>query len=138
MSNERDKEYSRTPGLKQRWDEEDAARAKLEQRAKELFLEEQANEIFAPIDECLTRLDKVLQRFDASIERVQGWEHLGDQKLRHVAKVKPTQSDRQLTLRFTIDGRKIFFRDECYQSSRDTQTLIRLIVRQVEQFLQPK
>ena len=49
MSKEQHGDYSGSGNFKQRWDEEDGARDKLEQRAKELSLEEQANEIFAPI-----------------------------------------------------------------------------------------
>ena len=45
MSNEQDGDHSRTRSLKQRWDEEDAARDKLQRRAKELFLEEQGKQL---------------------------------------------------------------------------------------------
>jgi hypothetical protein len=54
-------EHSRIRHLKQRWDDEDAVRDELERRAKQMFLEEQANQIFAPIEDYLTRLDKVLR-----------------------------------------------------------------------------
>jgi hypothetical protein len=46
MSHER----SGMRNLKQRWDDEDAVRDQQEQRAKQMFLEEQANKIFAPIE----------------------------------------------------------------------------------------
>ena len=124
--------------LKRRWDENDAARDKLETRAKELFLEEQANEIFAPIEECLTRLDNVLRRFNASVEIDHTWEHFDDQRLRRTVKVKSTQSDQQLSLDFNIHGVRIFHRDKCYQFSRDTEALIQVIVGEVEQFLKPR
>jgi hypothetical protein len=138
MSDERDGEHSRTRGLQKRWAEEDAAREKRQQREKELFLEEQANEIFAPIDECLTRVDKVLRGFGASIDYDRTWKHLGDQRLRRSATVKSAQPDRELPLGFTIEGRRIFYRDECYQTSRETQALIRILVREIEHFLEPR
>jgi hypothetical protein len=46
--------------LKQRWDGEDAARDQQEERAQQLFLEEEANQTFAPIEDFLIRLSKVL------------------------------------------------------------------------------
>ena len=138
MSNEQDGDRASIHSLKQRWDERDAAHDKLEARAKELFLEEQANEIFAPIEECLTRLDNVLRRFDAAVEIDPTWEHLGDQRLRRVAKVRSTQSDQQLSLDFKIHGVRIFHRDKSYRFSRDTEALMRVIVGEVEQFLKPR
>jgi hypothetical protein len=138
MSNEHDGEHSRTRGLRQRWDEEDAAREERERRQKELFLEEQANEIFTPIDACLTRIDKVLRGFDASLENDRTWQHLDNQRLRRVAKVKSNQPGQQLALEFTIDGTKIFHREKLYQGSRDTEALIRIIIGEVEQFLRPR
>jgi hypothetical protein len=66
MNDEQDADRTSSRRLKRRWDEEDAARDELETKAKELFLEERANAIFAPIEECLTGLDNVLRRFNAS------------------------------------------------------------------------
>ena len=86
--------------LKRRWDESDAARDKLETRAKELFLEEQANKIFAPIEQCLTRLDNVLRPFNASVEIDHTWKHFDEQRLRRTVTVQSTQSDQQLSLYF--------------------------------------
>jgi hypothetical protein len=43
-------EHARIRRLKQQWDEEDAVRDELERRAKRKFLEEEANQLFAPID----------------------------------------------------------------------------------------
>ena len=137
MSNEQDRDQASIRSLKQRWIEKDAARDKLEARAKELFLEEQANEIFAPIEECLTRLDNVLRRFGGAVEIDHTWEHLGNQRLRRVAKVRSTQSDQQLSLDFNIHGARIFHRDKSYQFSRDTEALIRVIAGEVKQFLKP-
>jgi hypothetical protein len=77
--------HSRIRHLKQRWDDEDAVRDELERRAKQMFLEEQANQIFAPIGDYLTRLDKVLRAAGASVEIDAMWEHLGDQRLRRVS-----------------------------------------------------
>jgi hypothetical protein len=53
-------EHSRIRTLKQRWDEDDAARDKQEERAQQIFLEKEANQTFAPIEDYLTRLGKVL------------------------------------------------------------------------------
>ena len=62
-------EHSRIRTLKQRWDDEDAARDKQEERAQQIFLEEEANQIFAPIEDYFTRLSKVLSA-GASVERI--------------------------------------------------------------------
>jgi hypothetical protein len=121
--------------VKRRWDESDAARDRLETRTKELFLEEQANEIFAPVQDCLTRLDIVLRRFNVSVEIDHTWERFDEQRLRRTAKVKSIQSDRQLSLDFNIHGARIFHLDKCYQFSREIETLVRVIVGEVEQFL---
>ena len=135
MNNEQDADRTSSRRLKRRWDEEDAARDELETKAKELFLEERANAIFAPIEECLTRLDNVLRRFNASLEIDPTWEHFDEERLRRRVKVKSTQSDQQLSLDFNIHGVRIFHRDKCYQFSREIETLIRVIVGEVEQFL---
>ena len=71
--------------LNQQWDAKDAERDEREQRARQLFLEEHANQTFAPIEDFLTRLDKVLRAAGGSIEIDAMWEHLGDRKLRRVA-----------------------------------------------------
>jgi hypothetical protein len=91
-------EHSRIRHLKQRWDDEDAMRDELERRAKQMFLEEQANQIFAPIGDYLTRLDKVLRAAGASVEIDAMWEHLSDQRLRRVARVTSTEPTQQLPL----------------------------------------
>ena len=46
--------------LNQQWDAKDAERDEREQRARQLFLEEHANQIFATIEDFLTRLNQVL------------------------------------------------------------------------------
>jgi hypothetical protein len=138
MSNEQGGDRASIRSLKQRWDEKDAAQDKLEARAKELFLEEQAKEIFAPIEECLTRLDNVLRRFGAAVKINPQWEHLGEQRLRRVVTVMSTQPDQQLSLDFNIHGVRIFHRDKSYQFSRDTEALMRVIVGEVEKFLKPR
>jgi hypothetical protein len=76
MSKEQDGDHSGSRNIKRRWNEEYGARDKLEQRAKELSLEEQANEIFAPIQEYLIRLDNVLRGFGASVEINTQWDTL--------------------------------------------------------------
>jgi hypothetical protein len=54
-------EHSRIRHLKHRWNEEDAARDELEEQAKRKFLEQEANQIFAPIENYSTRLVEVLR-----------------------------------------------------------------------------
>ena len=53
-------EHSPIRALKQRWDEKDAARDKQEERTQQAFLEAEANHTFAPIEDFLIRLSKVL------------------------------------------------------------------------------
>src|SRR5436190_14309915 len=127
MSNERDDHHSPVGNLKQQWEDEEAERNKLEWQARKLFLEEQANEIFAPIENYLTRLHKVLQAFGASVEVSDVWEHIDDQKLRRVAKVNSTQPVQQLLLDFIIQGASISYRDRSYQLSHNTEALMRVI-----------
>jgi hypothetical protein len=98
-----DDEHSPIRVLKQKWNEEDAARDKQEERAKQLFLEQEANRTFAPIEDFLTRLRKVLSAADASAE-IDTWEHLGDRRLRRVARILSSNPPRQLRLEFTIQG----------------------------------
>jgi len=131
-------EHARIRHLKQQWDDEDSARDKLEQRAKQLFLEEHANQIFAPIEDYLTRLDKVLRAAGGSVEIDAMWEHLSDQRLRRVAKVTSTESTQQLPVDLTIQGASIFYRDTPYRFSHGIEALIVAITRDVEQFLKPR
>jgi hypothetical protein len=131
-------EHSRIRHLKQQWDGEDAVRDEQERRAKQLFLEEHANLIFAPIDDYLTRLDRVLRSGGGSAEIDPMWQHLGDQKLRRVAKVSSTAFTRQMTIDLTIHGARIFYRDTPYLFSHGIEALIVAITRDVEQFLKPR
>jgi hypothetical protein len=124
--------------LKQRWDDEDAARDELERRAKEIFLEDQANQIFAPIEHYLTRLDKVLHAVGASVQIDAVWQHLGDRRLGRAAKVTSSDPNRQHSLDFTIQGVSILFRDRPYSFSNGIKALIRVITREVEQFPTPR
>jgi hypothetical protein len=89
-------EHARIRHLKQQWDDEDAVRDGLERQAQRSFLEEQANQLFAPIEDFLTRLDKVLRTVGGSAEIDGIWEHLGDGRLRRIAKVTSTEPRRQL------------------------------------------
>ena len=61
-------EQSRLLALKQQWDEEDAARDAKEERAKRKFLEQEADQVFAPIENYLSRLAKVLLAAGASVQ----------------------------------------------------------------------
>ena len=85
--------------LKERWAEEDAARDNREERARQLFLEAEANQTFTPIEEFLIRLSKVLSGAGASVE-IDTWQHLDDQRLRRVAQVVSSQSPTTTVSRF--------------------------------------
>jgi hypothetical protein len=50
--------------LKQKWNEEDAARDRGEKRAQQLFLEGEANQTFAPIEDLLNTSEQVAERAD--------------------------------------------------------------------------
>jgi hypothetical protein len=138
MSDQQDRYHSLIRTFKQRWDDEDAARDEREQRAKEIFLEEQANQIFAPIEHYLTKLNKAVHAVGASIEISPVWEHLGDQRLGRAAKVTSSDPNRQHSLDFTIQGVSILFRDRPYSFSNGIKALMRVITHEVEQFLTPR
>jgi hypothetical protein len=138
MSNKHDKSDPSIRNLKQSWDDKDATREKLEQREKQLFLEDQANQIFAPIEDYFTRLDQVLHRVRASAKIEAMWEHLVDQRLRRVATVTATDPWQQLRLDFTIQGASIMYRDKPYRLSREIEALILVITGEVERFLEPR
>ena len=131
-------EHSRIRTLKQRWDEENASREKQEERTKQIFLEDEAKQTFAPIEDYLTRLGKVLAAAGASVEIDTTWQHLADQKLRRVAKISSSEPTKQLPLDFTIQGVSIFYRDKSYRFASGTGALIQVITADVEQFLTPR
>jgi len=138
MSNKHDKSDPSIRNLKQSWDDKDATRKKLEQREKQLFLEDQANQIFAPIEHYLTRLDKVLHAVGASVQIDAVWQHLGDQRLGRAARVMSSDPNRQHSLDFTIQGVSVLFRDRPYSFSNGIKALLRAITHEVEQFLTPR
>src|SRR6516164_3442118 len=100
--------------LKEQWAEEDAARDKREERARQLFLEAEANQTFATIEEFLVRLREVLKGAGASVE-IDTWQHLDDQRLRRVAKVLSPNPLQRLCLDFTIQGVSIFYQDKIFR-----------------------
>jgi hypothetical protein len=126
-----------SPGrhLKRRWDEEDAARDERERLAKLAFLEQEANELFAPIENHLTRLGRVLHAANAAVEVDPTWEHLGEQKLHRTAKVIFRGTAEYLPLDFTIEGVTIFYRNRPYRFTSEIETLIPVITSDVEQFI---
>jgi hypothetical protein len=130
-------EHARIRHLKQQWDDEDAARDELERQVQRSFLEEQANQLFAPIEDFLTRLDKVLRTVGGSVEIDGIWEHLGDRRLHRIAKVTSAEPRRQLSVDFTIQAARIFYCGTFYQFSYGIEALIAAITREVEQFLKP-
>ena len=127
-------EHSHIQPLKHRWDQEDAERDELEEQARRKFLEQEANQIFSPIENYLTKLAEVLRTAGASVEVDTRWEHLGDQKLRRIAKVSSSKSAQQLPLDFTIQGASIFYRDKRYHFLREIDALMPVITSDVEQF----
>jgi len=127
-------EHSHIQRLKHRWDQEDAERDELEEQARRKFLEQEANQIFSPIENYLTKLAEVLRTAGASVEVDARWEHLGDQKLRRIAKVSSSESAQQLPLDFTIQGASIFYGDKRFHFLREIDALMPVITSDVEQF----
>ena len=123
--------------LKQKWDEEDAARDKQEERAQQAFLEVEANQTFAPIEEFLIRLSKVLSAAGASVEIDTTWEHLGERRLRRVAEIISPDSLHRLPLNFTINAASIFYCDKVYRLATGIEALIMAITADIERFLTP-
>jgi hypothetical protein len=123
--------------LKHRWSEEDAARDKQEERAQQAFLEEEATRTFAPIEEFLIRLSKVLGAERASVEIDTTWQHLGERRLRRTAKVIAPDPLHRLSLDFTIHGMSIFYGDRVYRFAGGVEALILAITADVERFLTP-
>jgi hypothetical protein len=126
-----------TRTLKQTWDEKDAARDKQEERAQQAFLEEEAKHTFAPIEEFLIRLGKVLSAAGASVEIDTTWEHLGERRLRRVAEIISSDSLHRLPLDFTVSAATIFYRDKVYRLATGVDALILAITADVERFLTP-
>jgi hypothetical protein len=130
-------EPARTRTLRQKWDEEDAARDKQEERAQQAFLEEEANKTFAAIEGFLIRLSKVLSAAGASMEIDTTWQHLGERRLRRVAKVIFSNPPQELPLDFTISAASIFYCDKVYRLATGIEALIMAITADVERFLTP-
>jgi hypothetical protein len=106
----------------------------LEEQAKQRLLEQEANQIFAPVENHLQKLRQVLRATGASVEIDNIWEHLGDQRLRRVAKVICSASAQQLPLDLTIQGASVFYRNESYRFP-GIKALLPVITCEVEQFL---
>src|SRR6516165_8590954 len=130
-------EHSRIQALKQRWDEKDVARDKQEERAQQAFLEGEANHTFAPIEDFLIRLSKVLGVAGASVEIDTTWEHLGERRLRRIARVIFSNPPQELPLDFTINAASIFYCDKVYRLATGIEALIHAITADVERFLTP-
>ena len=122
--------------LKQKWDNEDAARDKRSEDSLKIFRAEEASRIFAPIEDYFTRLDQVLHAVGASMVIDPKWEHLPDQRLRRAANV--TFREHRLSLDFTVQGVNIFFRDTSYRFSRGIETLLPTVNDEVERFLKTR
>jgi hypothetical protein len=121
--------------LKHRWDEEDKTRDEIERQARRAFLEQEANELFSPLENYLTRLDKVIHDANAAVEIGPTWEHLDDRKLRRTAKVIFRGTGEFLPLDLTVEGVTISYCDRSYRFTRAIETLIPVITSDVEQFI---
>ena len=130
-------EHSPIRALKQRWDEKDAARDKQEERTQQAFLEAEANHTFAPIEDFLIRLSRVLSAAGASAEIDTTWEHLGERRLRRVAKIISSDFLHRLPLDFTINAASIFYCDKVYRLATGIEALILAITADVQRFLAP-
>ena len=128
-------EHSPIRDLKHRWDEEDKTRDEIERQERRAFLEQEANELFAPLENYLTRLDKVLHQANAAVEIDPTWEHLDERKLRRTAKVILRETAQHLPLDLTIEGVTIFYRNRPYRFTRAIEALIPVITSDVEQFI---
>jgi len=65
------------------------------------------------------------------------WEHLGERRLRHVAKVISSDSLHRLPLDFTVSAATIFYRDNVYRLATGIEALIMAITADIERFLTP-
>ena len=126
-----------TRTLKHRWDEKDVARDKQEERAQQAFLEAEANHTFAPIEDFLIRLSKVLSAAGASMEIDTTWQHLGERRLRRGAKIISSNPPQELALDFTINAASIFYCDKVYRFATGIEALIHAITADIERFLTP-
>ena len=73
----------------------------------------------------------------ASMEIDTTWEHLGERKLRRVAKVIAPDSLHRLPLDFTISAASIFYCDKVYRLATGIEPLILAITADIERFLTP-
>jgi hypothetical protein len=128
-------EHSRIRHLKCRWDEEDAERDKLERQAKRAFLEQEANQLFAPIENHLINMGKVLDAANAAVEIDLTWRHLGEEQLRRTARVISRDTAVELPLDFTIERVTIFYRNRPYRFTSGIEALIPVLTSDVEQFI---
>jgi len=101
------------------------------------FLEVQANHTFAPIEDFLIRLSKVLSAAGASMEIDTTWQHLGERRLRRGAKIISSNPPQELSLDFTINAASIFYCDKVYRLATGTEALILAISADIERFLTP-
>jgi hypothetical protein len=65
------------------------------------------------------------------------WEHLGERRLRRVAKIISSDSLHRLPLDFTINAASILYCDKVYRLATGIEALILAITADVERFLTP-
>jgi hypothetical protein len=95
MSPEDDEFSSLVRNVKQAWETKDTARDELEQ---------QAQQIFAPIDDYLKRMNQALHAVGAIVQIDTKWQSMADQTLHRVAKVTSTKTFATAQSRFYHSG----------------------------------
>ena len=128
MSPEDDEFSSLVRNVKQAWETKDTARDELEQ---------QAQQIFAQIDDYLKRMNQALHAVGAIVQIDTKWQSMADQTLHRVAKVTSTKLSQQLNLDFTTQGSRIFYHSKSYQCPNEIDALKQDINHEVERFLKP-
>jgi hypothetical protein len=123
--------------LKAKWSDEDFQRHNLQKEARKRFLESEADQTFAPLQDYLTRLGKALRAAGGSMEISPEWEHLNDYKLRRVVRIFSSDPAEEFLVDLTIQGVSIFYHDKPYRFSIGIRSLIDAITSDVEQFLTP-
>ena len=79
----------------------------------------------------------MLSAAGASVEIDTTWEHLGERRLRRVAKVISSNPPQELPLDFTIHAASIFYCEKIYRLATGIEALILAITADVQRFLTP-
>ena len=82
------------------------------------LLESEANSIFAPVEEWLTRMNNALQQVGAAIDVSPTWEPDSEQKLSRTITVTSSEPLRTHRLVLTVQGTRISVDDKSYPGQR--------------------